>query len=59
MSFSQEGVDNIAFFWCDTDADVNNIPITESLKTGSKAFVVDNGNLYMFKSDTQEWKLQE
>lgn len=59
MAYSQEGVDNIPFFWCDTATDKDNIPKNDRLITGSKAFIVETGDLYMFKSDTQEWKLQE
>lgn len=59
MAFSREGVDDIAMFYVDEDTDIDTLPTDpDIIKTGSKAYVVDNGNLYMFKSNTQEWKLQ-
>jgi hypothetical protein len=59
MAFSREGVDDIEMFYVDEDTDIDTLPTDpDIIKTGSKAYVVDNGNLYMFKSNTQEWKLQ-
>ena len=54
MAYSQEGVDNIPFFWCDTATDKDNIPKNDRLITGSKAFIVETGDLKKYKKDTQE-----
>lgn len=46
---------NMAEFLCDFESDVANLPINRGV--GSKAFVIENGNVYVFNSYSQ-WVLQ-
>ena len=39
-------------------ADVAKLPTYDDLGTGSSAYCVDNGALYMYKATTKDWVLQ-
>lgn len=38
--------------------DVAKLPTYDDLATGSSAYCVDNGALYMYKASTKDWILQ-
>ena len=51
------GTTAVKTYTADTEAELATILTTEQLKVGDNALVIATGNIYLYKQDTNEFKL--